>query len=103
MTPEGRIKNKINKVLASYGKNVYYYMPVPGGFGKQTVDYLGCAYGRFFAIEAKRPGGKPSERQAGVIEDIDEAQGVTFLINSDDTLEEFNAWLQWAKGIAESW
>ena len=54
-TPEGRIKQAINKVLASYPES-YWFMPVPYGYGVSTVDYLVCHYGVFIAIEAKAPG-----------------------------------------------
>jgi hypothetical protein len=92
-TPEGRIKNKIKAVLDKHYTRVYYYMPVPGGYGRATLDYLGCANGWFFGIEAKRPGKVPTSRQEGTIEDMENAGGKVFRINSDETVAEFDAWL----------
>jgi hypothetical protein len=94
MTPEGRIKKKLKDLLDSYGKALYYYMPVPSGYGKSTIDYLGCARGRFFGIEAKgRPDQGPTVRQEGVIEDILAAGGVVFVVNDDVSLAHFQVWL----------
>ena len=94
MTPEGKIKFKIKKVLDKYESSIYSYMPVPGGYGKQTVDYLGCFHGRFFAIEAKRPGKDPTTKQAQVLADVMIAGGMTFVINDDESLARFERWLE---------
>ena len=87
MTPEGIIKKKINKLLDNYGEDMYRYMPVPGGYGTPTVDYLICFKGCFIAIEAKRPKGKPTARQDGTLEAIRAAGGMTFVVNDDQSLE----------------
>lgn len=84
MTPEGRVKKKIKNLFDEYGDNLYYYMPVPGGYGKRTVDYLGCIRGVFFAAEAKRPGGKPTLAQDSVLGAVQQAGGSTFVIDDDD-------------------
>ena len=55
-TPEHKIKQQIKAILDKYGDDIYWYMPVPTGYGKRTLDFLGCAWGIFFAIEAKRSG-----------------------------------------------
>lgn len=47
------------------------------------VDLLGCYRGRAFAIEIKRPGGKPTERQLRFLRQWDAAGAIT--------------------GVAESW
>ena len=93
LTPEGKVKTKIRKVLAKYADRVYYVMNVPYGWGTSTVDYLGCADGRFFAIEAKREGGVPTARQEGILEDIERALGKTFVISDDASLAELDRWL----------
>jgi hypothetical protein len=79
-TPEGKVKTAITKMLKHYG--AYYYMPVPGGYGESTVDYLGCSGGSFFAIEAKAPGKKPTERQTMVLSTIQRAGGSIFVIDN---------------------
>jgi hypothetical protein len=79
-TPEGRVKIAITKMLKHYG--AYYYMPVPGGYGTTTVDYLGCSGGSFFAIEAKAPGKHPTDRQTLILYEINKAGGETFVIDN---------------------
>jgi hypothetical protein len=101
VTPEGKIKSKIAKVIDKYEGSIYVYMPVPGGFGKPTLDYLGFLYGRGFAIEAKRPGKAPTLRQEGTIEDIRASGTPVFVINDDASLEVFATWLETIKATLE--
>ena len=50
MTPEGKVKQKVKKLLDEY--RVHYDMPVPCGYGKQMLDFHCCYHGRYFAIES---------------------------------------------------
>jgi hypothetical protein len=52
-TPEGKVKQRIKGLLGRYAPYVWYDMPVPGGYGKSTLDFMGSAWGLAFAIEAK--------------------------------------------------
>lgn len=79
MTPEAKIKRAISKLLSKH--KLYSYMPVPYGYGPTTLDYLGCIRGKFFAIEAKAPGKKPTPLQINTIERIRAAGGRTFVID----------------------
>lgn len=95
MTPEGKRKKKINNLLDSYRPALYYHMPVPNGYGRSTIDYLGCVRGLFFGIEAKaRSNQGPTERQEGIIGDIRAAGGTVFVINDDISLGVFSEWLE---------
>lgn len=85
MTPEGRVKQKINKVLDKH--NAWKFMPVPTGFQTKTVDYLVCCKGRFIAIEAKAPGKAVTDRQAHVLSHIRDAGGLTFVVATDKDVE----------------
>lgn len=90
MTPEGRVKKQITALLKQY-PHVFYDMPVPGGYGKSTLDYIGCArfgdaaygedMGLFFAIEAKAPGNVPTDQQKLLLGRIEQAGGVTFVVS----------------------
>jgi hypothetical protein len=93
MTPEGKVKKKIRKVLDKYEGSIYIFMSVPSGFGKQTLDYLCIFRGRGFAIEAKVYGEHPTTRQEGHIDDITDAGGPVFVIDGDDSLAVFEEWL----------
>lgn len=93
-TPEGRVKAKVREILSEYD-GLYTYWPVPVGFGQTTLDVLGCYRGRFFAIETKAPGAKPTLRQTRTIQGIERAMGRTFVIDDvkSPELAELRAWL----------
>jgi hypothetical protein len=90
-TPEGRVKQKVSSLLKATS-GLYYDMPVPGGFGGSTLDYVGCHLGRFFAIETKRPGGKPTPRQRQIIARMEAAGAKVCVIDGD--LGELEDWLK---------
>ena len=55
------------------GKSRRLYRGAPAG----TSDILGCLPGgRFFAIEAKRPGMKPTEKQSAFLESVRATGGI---------------------------
>lgn len=90
-TPEGRVKQKVSQFLMSLGEDLYYEMPVPGGYGKSGLDYV-CTYrGKSFYIETKRPGAKPTERQEQVIKKMRRAGAAVFVIDGD--LKELKEWI----------
>lgn len=93
MTPEAKIKRAIKSILDKYKPDVYYYMPVPSGYGGTTIDYIGFACGCGFAIEAKRPGGKPTPRQEVDIDRMRRASAVVFVIDGPEGLAELDKWL----------
>lgn len=95
MTPEGRVKRDVSRLLRSYGDAIYYEMPVPTGFGKSGLDYHGCIRGQYFAIETKRPGGKPTARQIATMDSVQRAGGRVFLIDSADStaFQKLKEWL----------
>ncbi len=90
-TPEGKVKAKVSRLLRET-PGVYYHMPVPGGFGGTTLDYIGCYLGKFFAIETKKPGGKPTDRQQMIIGQIEQAGGKVFVIDGEPT--ELQQWIR---------
>jgi hypothetical protein len=93
-TPEGRIKRRINRILDD--ARVYYRMPVPSGFGRKVVDYYGCrpGDGRFFVIEAKAPGEKPTPLQRSELRRVYEGGGAAFMLDGDDEdMLRFKTWL----------
>ena len=54
MKKEADVKAEVKKVLNSYGDKVWWFMPVPTGFGVQGVpDFVCSICGRFVAIETK--------------------------------------------------
>lgn len=96
MTPEGKVKDRIKSVLKKYAKTVYWHMPVQNGMGAPTLDFVGCAHGRYFAIEAKAPGGKMTARQILTAKEIRAAGGMVFVIDGTadtHTVELLELWL----------
>ena len=82
MTPEGRIKAKVKKVLDALGAS--WHMPVSTGFGKAGIaDFVGCLQGKYFEIECKANGNKPTALQLAHAAEVRRAGGVWLLI--DDT------------------
>jgi|SRR5215467_2777603 len=80
-TPEGIVKDDIKKLLASYGDELYYFMPVQAGFGTRTVDFLICYRGLFIAVEAKRQGSRAKKFQQRILDQIRDANGEALCID----------------------
>lgn len=93
MTPEGKVKKKLNKILDARSPFLYYHMPVPTGYGRSSLDYLGFYWGRGFAIETKRAGKDLTERQKGTRDDIEASGTPVFRVRDDAELSIFVAWL----------
>lgn len=94
-TPEGKVKDQVKralKCLRDKGYPVYYHMPVQNGMGKSTLDFVGCIAGKFFAIETKAPGKKPTERQLGTIAEMEKAGAAVFVYDGSNP-EVLAGWL----------
>lgn len=93
MTPEGKVKTRVKNMLIEHG--CWYHMPVTGGFGSSALDFICCHRGRFFSIETKAAGKKPTERQAMIAKQINRAGGVVFVIDGvNGQLEALYLYLQ---------
>lgn len=94
MTPEGRVKAAVKKLLEKY--NVYYFMPVSNGMGRHGIpDIICCADGRFVAIECKANGGKPTELQKREMQRIEFNGGIPLVVNDDPkTMEQLECLLK---------
>lgn len=84
MTPEGKVKEKVKRVLKRF--KVYYHMPVINGMGSPTLDFICCAWGQYFAIETKAPKEWPTDRQKITMKEISEAGGFVFVVRDDESL-----------------
>lgn len=94
MTPEGKIKEKVKKLLDPRRPKLYYEMPVPAGYGRPSLDFVGCYYGKYFAVETKRRGKRLTDRQEGTRDDMRAAGGMVFEVLGDAGLDELSAWLE---------
>jgi len=92
-TPEGIVKAKVRRLLAQYD-GMYSYWPVPSGLGRTTVDVIGCFRGRFFCVETKGEGKKPTLRQTQELSNVELAMGAAFVIvgPEDPALDRLREW-----------
>lgn len=78
MTPEGKVKEKVKKLLKAAG--AYYHMPVQNGMGKPSLDFVCCHRGLFLAIETKTEKGDLTLRQKLTMEEMQKAGAVVLVI-----------------------
>jgi hypothetical protein len=101
MTPEGRVKEGVKKVLRKHG--AYYHMPVQNGMGKPTLDFVGCLKGWFFAIETKaHVGDKATLRQEVTMKEMREAGAAVFLVCGEEGIALLDAELAWFHDMSYS-
>lgn len=86
VTPEGKVKAKVKKVLKVLG--AYYVMPATGGYGSSGApDFLVCYNGRFVGIECKAGDNQPTALQAENLHNIRNAGGWGLVINEKNVGE----------------
>ena len=66
-------------------KGAYYFYPVTGGYGKSGVpDIVGCFRGKFFGIECKAGGNKPTPLQEKNLREIADCEGIALVVNEEN-------------------
>lgn len=92
-TPEGNVKAKVKEYLKSLGDDLWYFMPVPFGYGiKGIPDFVCCYHGHFIGIETKAKGGKPTPWQIRIAGFIQRAGGISLIAYGvEDIKETFEA------------
>lgn len=91
MTPEGKVKAAVKKLLMSY--EAYWHMPVQNGMGAPSLDFVGCHRGRFYAVETKAGNKQMTDRQRMTAAAMKAAGAAVFLINEETGLPELEVWL----------
>ena len=88
MTPEGRIKHKLDTALKQLG--VWYYSPQSGPFGRAGIpDRVAIHKGRVIGIECKADAKKkPTALQIKCMKEIENAGGKCFLVYDEETIQE---------------
>jgi hypothetical protein len=82
MTPEGKVKAAVKKILTEAG--AWYCTPLGAGYGRAGVpDFIVCHRGKFVAIECKAGKGKTTAPQDRELAAIAGAGGHTFVIRED--------------------
>ena len=86
MTPEGKVKNQVKKILDAH--KVYHFSPPGMGLGRSGIpDIIACFNGKFIAIECKAGKGQPTLLQSRELGRIDMAGGKTFVLRETNTNE----------------
>jgi hypothetical protein len=95
MTPEGKIKREVNKLLTFTAMSypLWVFKPVQFGYGTRALDYLLCINGHFASIEAKAPDEDLTAHQKITAKNMLEAGGSVFIISKPETLGALIAWL----------
>ena len=82
LTPEGKVKAAVRKVLKE--NNVWFFQPMQNGMGVVGIpDFVCCYKGIFLAIETKAPGkiANVTPNQRRVIENIRDANGFAWVVD----------------------
>ena len=82
MKKEADVKTEVKRILNSYGERVWWFMPVPTGFGVQGVpDFVCSVGGRFVGIETKFGSNGLTKWQVKQLEAIVKSNGAHMTIN----------------------
>lgn len=96
-TPESRVKKAVRETLSRFGDELYYNMPVPGGYGEPMLDFVGCFYGKFFMVETKAEGKALTPRQEFICAKVLAARGKVFIVTGVNADNNPNTWEGWAE------
>jgi hypothetical protein len=95
MTPEGKVKAKVNRALAEhFGARCFRFMPVQNGMGRPGVDYHCCIDGWAVFVETKVEGKTLTPRQQTTREEILAAGGLFFEIHNEDEIDQMIATIE---------
>jgi len=94
ITPEGKIKTKLDKVLKSL--DVWYFNPQSGIFGKSGIpDKILCVNGYFVGVECKADRAKkPTALQLKCMKDIERHGGKCFVVYDDETINQVKLYIE---------
>lgn len=87
MTPEGRVKAKVDRMLKEF--DVWWFSPQAGPYGRSGIpDRLACVRGHLVAIEVKADAKKePTRLQKLCMAQMRASGAAVFVVYDDVTLE----------------
>lgn len=86
------LKRKVDAYLNTLAPDVFFEKRSPGRYDRSGVaDYVGCAWGLFFAIEIKHPIKKPppSKEQQKYLQHVSDARGFWIVAYSVEDVRRF--------------
>ena len=94
ITPEGKVKKKLEKMLKGK-RGVWSFPPQAGPFGSAGIpDRIACVNGHLLGIEAKADySKKPTPLQKKCMGDIERAGGKCFVVYDDATIKIVEDWI----------
>lgn len=101
-TPEGKIKERVRKVLKFVGAQ--FFMPSASIYGKAGAhDFICCLHGLYVSVEAKATKrDKPTDLQIEFAKEVTKAGGRTYLVhrgNIREWAEEIIAFYKFGKPL----
>lgn len=104
MTPEGKIKDDVKKLLKE--QKVFYHMPVSFGYGAATLDFFPCivvtklGYPFPFFIETKKKKGTLRPRQDNLKQELEnDYRCKVWKIDSQLDVDRLELWLRTIRGV----
>lgn len=80
MTPEGKVKKQVKKILDDVG--AYHFSPMTAGYGRSGVpDIIACYKGKFIGIECKAGKNEPTLLQKHNMKLINQSGGLSIVVN----------------------
>jgi Holliday junction resolvase len=80
MTPEGKVKKQVKKILDDVG--AYHFSPMTAGYGRSGVpDIIACVKGKFIGIECKAGKNEPTLLQKHNMKLINQSGGLSIVVN----------------------
>lgn len=101
MTPEGKVKSAVKKLLDKYKPDCWYFFPAARAYGSKGIpDIVGLYFGFMFSIETKAGKNKPTGMQTLQMNRMKIAGCKIFIIN-EGNLHELEEWLDDIKRISD--
>lgn len=99
LTPEGKVKAVVVRMLTKYAPKVTYRSDVRNGMGRPDLDFTVCANGHYFKIECKADMLKLTKRQELTVKEFEAAGAEVFTVRAVDDMKgllRLRQWLKWA-------
>lgn len=90
-TPESTVKSFVKKFLDE--NQVYYYMPVPNGYGAPSLDFHCTWRGYSLYIETKAPGKQLTPRQRAFFTNMNPYGAPCFMVSQPHHLKDIETWM----------